>query len=102
MGSGAIAGIVVAVIVLLTILTGLRTVNQGTVAVTTIFGKYRRTLRPGLNVVVPFIEKIFRRISVQNRAVELQFQAITFDQANVYFTAMMVYGAISDRFQRDR
>ncbi|MGB8861085.1 MAG: SPFH domain-containing protein [Ilumatobacteraceae bacterium] len=70
--------------------------NQGTVAVTTIFGKYRRTLRPGLNVVVPFIEKIFRRISVQNRAVELQFQAITFDQANVYFTAMMVYGAISE------
>ena len=96
MGSGAIAGIVVAAIVLLTILTGLRTVNQGTVAVTTIFGKYRRTLRPGLNVVVPFIEKIFRRISVQNRAVELQFQAITFDQANVYFTAMMVYGAISE------
>ncbi|MDP2293642.1 MAG: SPFH domain-containing protein [Actinomycetota bacterium] len=96
MGSGAIAGIVLGVIVLLTILTGLRTVNQGTVAVTTIFGKYRRTLRPGLNVVVPFIEKIFRRISVQNRAVELQFQAITFDQANVYFTAMMVYGAISE------
>ena len=96
MGTGAIAGIVLAVLVLLTILTGLRTVNQGTVAVTTIFGKYRRTLRPGLNVVVPFIEKIFRRISVQNRAVELQFQAITFDQANVYFTAMMVYGAISE------
>ena len=96
MGTGAIAGIVVAVIVVLTILTGLRTVNQGTVGVTTIFGKYRRTLRPGLNVVVPFIEKIFRRISVQNRAVELQFQAITFDQANVYFTAMMVYGAISE------
>ena len=96
MSTGAIAGIVLGVIVLLTILTGLRTVNQGTVAVTTIFGKYRRTLRPGLNVVIPFIEKIFRRISVQNRAVELQFQAITFDQANVYFTAMMVYGAISE------
>ncbi len=96
MGTGAIAGIILAVIVVLTILTGLRTVNQGTVGVTTIFGKYRRTLRPGLNVVVPFIEKIFRRISVQNRAVELQFQAITFDQANVYFTAMMVYGAISE------
>ncbi len=96
MGTGAIAGIVLAAIIFLTILTGLRTVNQGTVGVTTIFGKYRRTLRPGLNVVVPFIEKIFRRISVQNRAVELQFQAITFDQANVYFTAMMVYGAISE------
>jgi len=99
MGSGAIAGIIIAALVFITILTGLRTVNQGTVAVTTIFGKYRRTLRPGLNVVVPFIEKIFRRISVQNRAVELQFQAITSDQANVYFTAMMVYGAISEAEQ---
>jgi regulator of protease activity HflC (stomatin/prohibitin superfamily) len=96
MSSGTIAGIVVGIIVLLVILTGLRTVNQGTVGVTTIFGKYRRTLRPGLNVVVPFIEKIYRRISIQNRAVELQFQAITQDQANVYFTAMMVYGAISE------
>ena len=96
MSTGTIGGIVLAVIVALAILTGLRTVNQGTVAVTTIFGKYRRTLRPGLNVVVPFIEKIFRRISVQHRAVELQFQAITFDQANVYFTAMMVYGAIGE------
>lgn len=96
MSGGAIAGVALAVIVALTILTGLRTVNQGTVGVTTVFGKYRRTLRPGLNVVVPFIEKIFRRISVQNRAVELQFQAITSDQANVYFTAMMVYGAINE------
>ncbi|HAP78422.1 MAG TPA: protease [Acidimicrobiaceae bacterium] len=96
MSSGAVIGIILGAIVLLTILTGLRTVNQGTVAVTTIFGKYRRTLRPGLNVVIPFIEKIFRRISVQNRAVELQFQAITSDQANVYFTAMMVYGAINE------
>ena len=94
--TATIAGIVLIALVVLTVLTGLRTVNQGTVAVTTIFGKYKRTLRPGLNVVVPFIEKIFRRISIQNRAVELQFQAITSDQANVYFTAMMVYGAISE------
>jgi regulator of protease activity HflC (stomatin/prohibitin superfamily) len=94
--TSSVIGIVGVVFIVLLVLTGLRTVNQGTVAVTTIFGKYRRTLRPGLNVVVPFIEKIFRRISIQNRAVELQFQAITADQANVYFTAMMVYGAISE------
>ncbi len=95
-GASTIAGIILITLVVLAILTGLRTVNQGTVGVTTIFGKYRRTLRPGLSVVVPFVEKIFRRISIQNRAVELQFQAITSDQANVYFTAMMVYGAINE------
>ncbi|MBU6316545.1 MAG: SPFH domain-containing protein [Acidobacteria bacterium] len=95
MNPGILVAIVAAVIVLL-LLAGLRTVQQGTVAVTTVFGKYRRTLRPGLNIVIPFFEKIYRRISVQNRAVELQFQAITQDQANVYFTAMMVYGAINE------
>jgi prepilin-type processing-associated H-X9-DG protein len=96
MGAASILLIIFIVLLILTVLTGLRTVNQGTVAVTTIFGKYRRMLRPGLNVVVPFIEKIFRRVSTQNRAIELQFQAITQDQANVYFTAMMVYSTIDE------
>ena len=78
------------------ILSSVKTVPQGNVAVTTVFGKYHSIRRPGLNFLIPFVEKIFRRISTQNRAVELQFQAITQDQANVYFTAMMVYGAISE------
>lgn len=96
MEQGTLIAVVAGAVLLLLVLTSLRTVNQGTVAVTTIFGKYRRTLRPGLNLLVPLVERIFRRITVQNRAIELQFQAITQDQANVYFTAMMVYGAISE------
>ena len=96
MSTGAIVALVVVGIVIVVLLTGLRTVNQGSVAVTTVFGKYRRSLRPGLNVVIPVVEKIFRRISTQNRAVELQFQAITQDQANVYFTAMMVYSVFNE------
>lgn len=91
-----IALIIAGVVLLLWMVTGLRQVQQGTVAVTTVFGKYKRTLRPGLSVVTPFVEKIYRRISVQNRAVELQFQAITQDQANVYFTAMMVYSVVNE------
>ena len=67
------------------------TVQQGSIAVTTIFGKYNRSLYPGLNFKIPVIEKIFKRISIQNRSVELEFQAITVDQANVYFKAMLLY-----------
>jgi prepilin-type processing-associated H-X9-DG protein len=93
---GLIVTIIAVVVVLLVILSAFRTVPQGNVAVTTIFGKYRRTLRPGLNVVIPFFEKIFRRISVQNRSIELQFQAITQDQANVYFTAMLLYTTFNE------
>ena len=67
------------------------TVQQGTIGVTTIFGKYSRIMRPGLNFKIPIIEKVFKRISIQNRSVELEFQAITIDQANVYFKAMLLY-----------
>jgi prepilin-type processing-associated H-X9-DG protein len=96
MSSGLIGGIIVVVLLVTLILMSVKTVAQGTVAVTTVFGKYKSVRRPGLNFLVPFVEKIFRRISTQNRAVELQFQAITQDQANVYFTAMMVYSVINE------
>lgn len=72
------------------------TVQQGTVAVVTVFGKYRRIMRPGLNFRIPFIENIFQRISYQNRSMELKFQAITQDQANVYFSAMLLYSVLNE------
>ncbi len=72
------------------------TVQQNTIAVVTLFGKYRRILTPGLSLRIPFFEVIFKRISIQNRSVELDFNAITIDQANVYFTAMLLY-AVHDQ-----
>jgi prepilin-type processing-associated H-X9-DG protein len=71
------------------------TVQQGTVAVITVFGKYRRILTPGLSLKIPFIEKVYKKISIQNRSVELGFQAVTIDQANVNFTAMLLYAVIN-------
>lgn len=79
------------ILLILIVLTGLKTINQGTVGVITMFGKYRRVLQPGLNLVIPFIEQITKRVSVQNRSVELEFQAVTNDQANVYFKSMLLY-----------
>jgi regulator of protease activity HflC (stomatin/prohibitin superfamily) len=76
------------------ILISLSTVPQGTVAVITIFGKYRRILQPGLNIKIPFIEQVYKRISIQNRSVELEFQAVTNDQANVYFKSMLLYSVM--------
>ena len=47
-----------------TIFLSFVTVQQGTIAITTIFGKFSRILRPGLNFKIPFIEKVFKKISV--------------------------------------
>lgn len=70
-------------------------VTQGTMAVITIFGKYKRIMNPGLNMKIPIIEAIYRKISIQNQSVELAFQAVTQDQANVYFKAMLLYSVIN-------
>src|SRR3954469_12810415 len=67
------------------------TINQGTIGVVTMFGKYQRVMKPGLNFKIPFFEQIYKKISIQNRSVELEFQAVTVDQANVYFKSMLLY-----------
>ena len=81
-------------IVLILIVGSFVTVQQGTISVVTMFGKYRRILHPGLNFRIPLFEKIFSKVSIQNRAIEMEFQAITQDQANVYFKAMLVYSVL--------
>lgn len=78
-------------LIVIILFAGLKTINQGTIGVVTVFGRYQRVLMPGLRLVIPFIEQIFRKISIQNRSVEMEFQAVTADQANVYFKSMLLY-----------
>lgn len=92
MGVGTI---ILSVLGLLILLLSFKTVQQGTVAVITVFGKYSRILRPGLNFKIPIIEKVAKKISIQNRSAELGFQAVTIDQANVNFTAMLLYSVLN-------
>lgn len=87
--------IILIVFGLLVLLLSFVTVQQGTVAVITVFGKYSRILTPGLNIKIPFIEKVYKKISIQNRSAELGFQAVTNDQANVNFTAMLLYAVVN-------
>jgi prepilin-type processing-associated H-X9-DG protein len=82
---------------LLLIFLSFVTVQQGTVAVITVFGKYRRILTPGLSMKIHFIEKVYKKISIQNRSAELGFQAVTIDQANVNFTAMLLYAVVNQQ-----
>jgi regulator of protease activity HflC (stomatin/prohibitin superfamily) len=82
---------IIGVLILLSIIFScLVTVNQGYINVVTMFGKYKRILRPGLNFKLPYLEQVYRKISIQNRSVELEFQAVTVDQANVYFKSMLL------------
>ena len=80
--------VIVAVIIFF---SSLFSINQGYIGVITMFGKYRRIAKPGLNMKLPILESVYRKVSIQNRSVELEFQAVTADQANVYFKSMLLY-----------
>lgn len=84
-------------LILVILFSSFVSVKQGTIVVITVFGKYRRILTPGLNFKIPFVENIYSKISIQNRSVELEFQAVTFDQANVYFKAMLLYSVLDQQ-----
>ena len=73
------------------VFSGLFTINQGYVGVITMFGKYQRIVLPGLRIKIPILEQLHKKISIQHRSVELEFQAVTQDQANVYFKSMLLY-----------
>ena len=95
--------LIIFVAAILIILPAVQTVQQGTVAVITVFGKYKRIMQPGLNLKIPIIEQVYKRISIQNRSVELEFQAVTIDQANVYFKSMLLFSVMDqedDTIQR--
>jgi regulator of protease activity HflC (stomatin/prohibitin superfamily) len=81
--------------ILMVVAGGLFTINQGTIGVVTRMGKYHSIKLPGLNFKVPFLDQIYKRVSIQNRSVELEFQAVTIDQANVYFKSMILFSVMN-------
>lgn len=86
------AAIIIAAIILLR--KSLIIIQQGSVGIITRFGKYRKIAPTGLNIIVPFIDRLSKTISTQNVSTEVKFQAVTSDQANVYFNAMILYSVL--------
>lgn len=67
---------------------------EGCVNVLTSFGKYRRLVQPGATWRKPWERT--QTISLQNRSMELEFEAITIDQANVYFKCLLLFRVADD------
>ena len=81
-----------AVVIVLAIALGVRTVPQGQVWTIERFGAYTRLLNPGLNFLVPFVERVGRRMNVQEIVLDIPEQAvITRDNAAVAVDGIMYY-----------
>jgi regulator of protease activity HflC (stomatin/prohibitin superfamily) len=76
--------LVLAILVAVTIWAGVKTVPQGYQWTVERFGRYRATLYPGLSLILPYIDRIGRKVSVQETVLEIPSQSvITKDNASV-------------------
>ena len=87
--------VVLLAILLLAIVTvakGIRTVPQGEIWSVERFGAFTRLLQPGLNLIVPFVDAIGRRLNVQEVVQDIPEQAvITRDNATVATDGIVYY-----------
>ncbi|WP_333898217.1 SPFH domain-containing protein [Agrobacterium pusense] len=84
------------VLVILVLFAGIKTVPQGYRYTVERFGRYTRTLEPGLNLIVPFFERIGARMNVMEQVLDIATQeVITRDNASVSADAVAFYQVLN-------
>lgn len=87
---------ILVILVLLALWAGVRTVPQGYHYTVERFGRYTRTLTPGLNIIVPFIDRIGARMNMMEQVLDVPTQeVITKDNAIVSVDGVAFYQVLN-------
>ncbi|MCC2111587.1 MAG: SPFH/Band 7/PHB domain protein, partial [Hyphomicrobiales bacterium] len=62
--------LILVALIVLTLFAGVKTVSQGFNYTVERFGKYTKTLKPGLNIIVPFIDKIGAKMNMMEQVLD--------------------------------
>ena len=80
----AILSILILIFIIVTLRLSIRIVPQSQIYVVERFGKYTRSLNPGLSIIIPYIDKVAHKVSILERQLpEFQISVITKDNVEV-------------------
>jgi regulator of protease activity HflC (stomatin/prohibitin superfamily) len=84
--------LVILALAVVTVIMGVKIVSQGHEWTVERFGRYRKTLRPGLNLIVPYIDRIGHKLNMMETVFDIQSQeVITRDNAMVRADGVVFY-----------
>ncbi|GLQ24291.1 membrane protein [Algimonas ampicilliniresistens] len=98
MGFGQILVLLAVALVLFFVFRAVRIVRQGWEYTVESFGRYTRTLKPGLTFLIPFYERIGHKVNMRERVIDVPSQeVITKDNAMVTADAVVFIQVIDPR-----
>ena len=90
-GAGVLAVILVLLAVVL-VFAGVKTVPQGSQYTVERFGRFTKALQPGLNFIVPFVERVTHRVNMMEQVLDIDQQSvISKDNAAIVADGVVFY-----------
>jgi regulator of protease activity HflC (stomatin/prohibitin superfamily) len=87
---------IVAIFVLVTLFRSIRIIPQANAGVVERLGKYHKTLTPGLNVVIPFVDRLRPLIDMREQVVSFPPQPVITEDNLVVSIDTVVYFQVTD------